>query len=726
MTTQQTEQTSAQNTGWKAAFTTFLDRRALIMLFLGFSAGIPILLIFSSLSLWLGEAGIDKSAVTFFSWAALGYSFKFVWAPLIDELPVPYLTKKLGRRRAWLLIAQCLIVCAITVMAFSDPALGQSHLYQMAFGAVLLGFSAATQDIVIDAYRIELAETQMQTVLASTYNAGYRIGMIVAGAGALFLAASLGTAKGNYIYSAWKMTYLAMASVMLIGIITTLVIREPQVNRVNKHYQRRDYFRLVAVFFVAVLSFVFCYVFSGNLTETLKQQLQLKDAFLLFSIEALRFIASGAAAVGMGTILVKLGAVNKQMAFETWVHPVADFFKRYGMKLALVLLLLIGFYRVSDIIAGVISNVFYQDLNFSKEQIAEAVKVYGVIFSLVGGFLGGLLAQRMNIMKLMFVGAVLASSTNLIFIGLVKSGQQLSDVQVYVGQQQYQTQADEVGYWKVAVPSQVLATQDEIQVRAQYQTGDMPSRLVAMPYLHQTEAETAQLQFLPLTSDNRISANETSNSIVVRGQYAGPALTEQQKIVLQLDGQSFDAKLDAQGIFTAAIAGQLLADSPSKQLQVVLWNGQQTIQQHSQTYQVDLSTHEANALDVDIQPLPIVQSSSNNMVEIQGKVIKPYSTAWLYFAIIVDNLASGLAGAAFIAFLSSLTSVSFTAVQYAIFSSLMTLTPKILGGYSGTIVTNIGYPNFFLMTTLIGIPILILVVWVAKLLGEHQRTSKTD
>lgn len=726
MTTQQTEQTSAQNTGWKAAFTTFLDRRALIMLFLGFSAGIPILLIFSSLSLWLGEAGIDKSAVTFFSWAALGYSFKFVWAPLIDELPVPYLTKKLGRRRAWLLIAQCLIVCAITVMAFSDPALGQSHLYQMAFGAVLLGFSAATQDIVIDAYRIELAETQMQTVLASTYNAGYRIGMIVAGAGALFLAASLGTAKGNYIYSAWKMTYLAMASVMLIGIITTLVIREPQVNRVNKHYQRRDYFRLVAVFFVAVLSFVFCYVFSGNLTETLKQQLQLKDAFLLFSIEALRFIASGAAAVGMGTILVKLGAVNKQMAFETWVHPVADFFKRYGMKLALVLLLLIGFYRVSDIIAGVISNVFYQDLNFSKEQIAEAVKVYGVIFSLVGGFLGGLLAQRMNIMKLMFVGAVLASSTNLIFIGLVKSGQQLSDVQVYVGQQQYQTQADEVGYWKVAVPSQVLATQDEIQVRAQYQTGDMPSRLVAMPYLHQTEAETAQLQFLPLTSDNRISANETSNSIVVRGQYAGPALTEQQKIVLQLDGQSFDAKLDAQGIFTAAIAGQLLADSPSKQLQVVLWNGQQTIQQHSQTYQVDLSTHEANPLDVDIQPLPIVQSSSNNMVEIQGKVIKPYSTAWLYFAIIVDNLASGLAGAAFIAFLSSLTSVSFTAVQYAIFSSLMTLTPKILGGYSGTIVTNIGYPNFFLMTTLIGIPILILVVWVAKLLGEHQRTSKTD
>ena len=118
----------------------------------------------------------------------------------------------------------------------------------MALGAVLLGFSAATQDIVIDAYRIELAETQMQTVLASTYNAGYRIGMIVAGAGALFLAAYLGTAKGNYIYDAWKWTYLAMAAVMLVGIITTLVIREPQVDRARKDYQRSDYFRLVGVF----------------------------------------------------------------------------------------------------------------------------------------------------------------------------------------------------------------------------------------------------------------------------------------------------------------------------------------------------------------------------------------------------------------------------------------------------------------------------------------------
>ena len=710
---------TTQSTGWKSAFTAFLDRRALIMLFLGFSAGIPILLIFSSLSLWLGEAGIDKSAVTFFSWAALGYSFKFVWAPLVDELPVPFLTKKLGRRRAWLLIAQVLIICAISIMAFSNPALGQAYLYQMAVGAVLLGFSAATQDIVIDAYRIELAETQMQTVLAATYNAGYRIGMIIAGAGALFLAASLGTAKGNYIYSAWKITYLAMAAVMLIGILTTLVIREPQVNRVYKNYKRTDYYRLVAVFFVAVMGFVISYILSGTITESAKSQFEISDSLLLFCFEALRFIGSAVIAVLVGTLLVKMGAVNKQMAFETWIHPIADFFKRYGVKLALVLLLLIGFYRISDIIAGVISNVFYQDLNFTKEQIAEAVKIYGVIFSLVGGFLGGLLAQRMNIMKLMFVGAILASSTNLIFIGLVKSGQQLSDIEVLVGTQRYQVQSDEVGYWKIKVPSQILAQANEVKVTAKYQDDSLNAVVATLPYLSSTQKPN-NMQLLPVTSDNTVSLQEQNKSLVVRGQYFGHALNDAQKIIIQLDGQKFDANLDKTGIFSAAIPAQTLVHSASRNLVAEVFEHNQVISTSSHRYTVSNQVASTKNLDIDIQPLPAISAQSGDDVEITGKVIKPYSALWLYFAIIVDNLASGLAGAAFIAFLSSLTSVSFTAVQYAIFSSLMTLTPKILGGYSGTIVSNIGYPQFFLMTTLIGLPILILVVWVAKLLKDHQ------
>lgn len=711
---------TTQSTGWKSAFTAFLDRRALIMLFLGFSAGIPILLIFSSLSLWLGEAGIDKSAVTFFSWAALGYSFKFVWAPLIDELPVPVLTKILGRRRAWLFIAQLLIICSICLMAFSNPALGQSSLYQMAIGAVLLGFSAATQDIVIDAYRIELAETQMQTVLASTYNAGYRIGMIVAGAGALFLAASLGTAKGNYIYSAWKITYLAMAAVMLVGIITTLVIREPTVNRRYKDYKRSDYYRLVAVFFVAVISFVVSYILSGSLTEAVKAQFAISDSFLLFCFEALRFIGSAVVAVLIGALLVKMGAVNKEMAFETWVNPIADFFRRYGVKLALVLLLLIGFYRISDIIAGVISNVFYQDLNFTKQQIAEAVKIYGVIFSLVGGFLGGLLAQRMNIMKLMFVGAILASSTNLIFIGLVKSGQQTNDVNITIGQQQYTVESDEVGYWKLKVPSQVLAQADQLQVAVQYQHNSQSPAVTTLPYLKGLEHQSG-LQLLPVTSDNVITPAEQNNSVVVRGQYFGQPLSESEQIILKLDDQTFTANLDKAGIFSAAIPAELLLNSRAKKIVAQVLQNNQVLFSAEHRYSSNMQTTAAKDLDIEVQPLPMINTQSTDPVEISGKVIKPYSSSWLYLAIIVDNLASGLAGAAFIAFLSSLTSVSFTAVQYAIFSSLMTLTPKILGGYSGTIVSNIGYPNFFLMTTLIGIPILILVVWVAKLLAEHQQ-----
>ena len=707
---------TTQSSGWKSAFTAFLDRRALIMLFLGFSAGIPILLIFSSLSLWLGEAGIDKSAVTFFSWAALGYSFKFVWAPLVDELPVPVLTKLLGRRRAWLLIAQLLIICAISIMAFSDPSLGQSYLYQMAAGAVLLGFSAATQDIVIDAYRIELAETQMQTVLASTYNAGYRIGMIVAGAGALFLAAYLGTAKGNYIYEAWKWTYLAMAAVMLVGIATTLCIREPQVDRVRKEYKRVDYYRLVAVFFVSVVSFVLSYIYSGKLTEMLIQLWSIKDSFALFCFEALRFIGSGAVAFLVGSSLVKMGAVNKQMAYETWVNPVADFFKRYGVKLALVLLLLIGFYRISDIIAGVISNVFYQDLNFTKEQIAEAVKVYGVIFSLVGGFLGGLLAQRMNIMKLMFVGAILASSTNLIFIGLVKSGQPLNDVVINVGEQSFKAQADETGAWAIKVPVEQLQANGSLTATASFQNDTSQPVSVTLPYISQTGESTALL-LLPITADNVIDQRESEASIVVRGQYLA-TLAENQSIKLSIDGQSFDTKLDKEGVFSAAIPAKQLLDSNSKKLNAVLIQNERVQQHTALNYQVDPAAEKSVTLDIDLQPINL-NKAVDGLLEVKGKVIKEYSSNWLYFAIIVDNLASGLAGAAFIAFLSSLTSVSFTAVQYAIFSSLMTLTPKILGGYSGTIVSNIGYPNFFLLTTLIGIPILILVVWVAKLLREH-------
>lgn len=502
--------------GWGRALSVFSDRRAIIMLFLGFSAGIPILLIFSSLSLWLGEAGIERKAVTYFSWAALGYSFKFVWAPLIDELPVPVLTRLLGRRRAWLLIAQLLIITAICIMASTDPALGHDNLVVMAVGAVMLGFSAATQDIVIDAYRIELAEADMQSALAATYNAGYRIAMIVAGAGALFLASGFGTEKGHYVYQAWQSTYLIMAAIMLVGVFTTLVISEPNKDRKVRPYQVQDYMRLVVVFACAVATFVLSFIQIGNWWPEAANS----AVIAIFGHEAVKLLGGIASAFLVGFSLTKVGVVNRAMAYETWVEPIEDFFNRYGWKTASMLLLLIGLYRISDIVAGVISNVFYQDMGFSKDEIATAVKVFGVICSLAGGFIGGVLAQRFSVLKVMLLGAVLSSCSHLIFVGFAHAG---------------------------------------------------------------------------------------------------------------------------------------------------------------------------------------------------------HSLPWMYMAIVADNTASGLAGAAFIAFLSSLTSVSFTAVQYAIFSSLMTLIPKLIGGYSGTIVDAVGYPHFFMFTTALGLPVLLLVVLVHRQLQKHER-----
>lgn len=503
---------------WRETLRNFSDVRVLTMLFLGFSAGIPILLIFSSLSLWLGEAGVERKAVTFFSWAALGYSFKFVWAPLIDKLPLPVLSKVLGKRRAWLLLSQCMIILAILAMGSIDPALSKNNLTLMALAAVLLGFSSATQDIVIDAYRIESAETRLQALMSSTYIVGYRLAMIVAGAGALYLAAHFGSEKGHYVYLAWRWTYFIMAAIMLIGVITTFVIPEPQHQASKLHYSPRDYLRLVLVFAFTVTAFVLTFFVTDGLFSHLKE-LFAAGTFTGFLLETLRFALAVGMAFLVGYVLVLIGLVDRAIAIETWIAPIAEFFKRYGVKTAAFLLILIGFYRISDIVLGAASNVFYQDQNFTKEEIATAVKTVGVLVSVIGGVLGGLFATRFGVMKSLLWGAILAALTNLVFVALALVGHNL-------------------------------------------------------------------LVF--------------------------------------------------------------------------------------------------------------------------------------YFAVISDNLAAGFASAAFVAFLSALTSVSFTAVQYAIFSSLMSLLPKVLGGYSGTMVDAIGYPSFFTLTTLIGLPVIGLVLIATRFLELDQ------
>jgi MFS transporter, PAT family, beta-lactamase induction signal transducer AmpG len=506
---------SSVKSTWYEAVTVFADKRAITMFFLGFSAGLPILMIFSSLSLWLREAGVEKSSVTYFSWAALGYSFKFIWAPLVDKLPLPFLTKTFGRRRGWLLFSQLLVIIAMSWMALVNPAAGGNSLTYMALAAVMLGFSSATQDIVIDAYRIESAESEMQAICSATYIAGYRVAMIVSGAGALYLASYLGTTMQEYNYSAWKWTYLVMACFMLVGITTTLLRPEPESKTQDYTYSAIDYTKFFVLFLIIAGSFVFVFFSTADIAKSMHAsiyELLGNKALSSFIVGLFKLLGALIVAGAFAILLGKSGFVNKKLINDGYVDPLKSFFDSYGTKMAITLLALVGLYRISDIVLGVISNVFYQDLEFTKIEIANVVKTFGLIMTIIGGFIGGIFTKRYGVYKILFWGAVLSSLTNLLFMAFA-----------YMGK----------------------------------------------------------------------------------------------------------------------------------------------------------------------------------------------SYPMLYLVISADNLAAGLASAAFIAFLSSLTDIRFTAVQYAIFSSLMTLFPKIIGGYSGSMVKEIGYPGFFLITTIIGLPVLY-IVWLCK------------
>lgn len=508
---------------WQESMQSFFHPRVVTMVFFGFSAGLPILLIFSSLSLWLREAGVERSAVTFFSWAALGYSFKFVWAPLVDRLPIPFFTRVLGRRRSWIIAAQIGVIAAILWMGFTDPASGQYPLTIMAMAAVMLGFSSATQDIVIDAYRIESADIDLQALMASAYIGGYRIGMLVAGAGALFLAQLFGSTKGHYLYQAWQTTYCIMAAFMLVGIITALLVSEPGAEEIEgKTYTPKDYLGSLFLFALAVGGFILTFHFTADMALGMKKSVGLflnNKPLAGLLVEVVRLGSGISVAAVIGKIAMATGGVNKSMVIDSYLAPVSDFFNRYGVFLAWLILALIGLYRISDIVLGVISNVFYQDLGFTKIEIASVVKTFGLFMTIAGGFLGGFLSIRYGVLKILFMGALLSSLTNLLFMALAGMGHNL--------------------------------------------------------------------------------------------------------------------------------------------------------------------------------PM-------------------------LYLVISADNLAGGLASAAFVAFLSSLTNIRFTAIQYAIFTSLMTLVPKVFGGYSGTIVDTLGYSTFFLITALIGVPVLILVWLSGKYLGMKE------
>jgi len=454
--------TSEVRAGWRDALGIYFHRQPLTLLFLGFSSGLPLLLVFGTLSYWLREAGVDRTTIGFVSWVALAYGVKWLWAPLVDRLHVPVLSHLLGRRRGWLLAAQLAVAAGLAGMALSDPQRDLEHLVWL---ALLTAFASATQDIVIDAFRIESGGARLQAAMAATYLLGYRLGMICAGAGVLWLAAWVDPDEATYQHGPWQFGYLIMAALMGLGVLTTLLAHEP-------HPPARP---------------------PADLTR--------EPAWLAHLPAMLRPAVA--------------------WLWRVMLSPFVDFVGRYRW-LALLLLALIATYRISDIVLGVIANVFYADMGFTKAQVANVTKVFGVGMTLLGAVVGGVLVNRLGVMRILFTGALLAAATNLLFALLAKTG--------------------------ASVP--------------------LLAGVVAM-----------------------------------------------------------------------------------------------------------------------------------------------------------DNLSGGLATAAFVAYLSGLTNVQYSATQYALFSSVMLLLPKFLGGFSGLLVDRMGYESFFTLTALMGVPVLLLVWLAARYIPVGERNG---
>jgi MFS transporter, PAT family, beta-lactamase induction signal transducer AmpG len=349
---------SSQTRSWRESLETYTHPRVIQLLFLGFSAGLPFLLVFSTLSAWLREFGISRTAIGFISWIGITYSFKFVWSPVVDRVPLPWVTHWLGRRRAWMALAQAGIALGLLGMSFCDPRV---DLWWLVVLALVVAFSSATQDIALDAFRIEATDESLQGATAATYQLGYRVAVLAAGAGALYIAE----------FVSWPTAYRTMAALGLVGIVTTFIISEPQKRAAAGTAELEG---KVAAFAAGL----------GAMPDWARQ--------------ALIFI---------------YGAI---------VCPFVDFFARYGW-MAVVLLLFIGLFRLSDIAMGVMANPFYIDMGFSLSQIANVSKIFGFLMSILGALLGGALVFRMSAARLLAPAVFLIAASNLTFAWLAWVGE---------------------------------------------------------------------------------------------------------------------------------------------------------------------------------------------------------------------------------------------------------------------------------------------------------------
>lgn len=320
--------------GWLRAAQVYLEPRVVVVLLLGFASGLPLLLTLSTLSFWLAEAKIDKAAIGLFALVGLPYTWKFAWAPIIDRVALPPFTTHLGRRRGWLLFVQLLLAAAIVALGACDPT---RNLGVMAGLALLVAFLSASQDIVIDAYRVELLGERQQGAGAAAVVVGYRVAMLLAGAGALVVAE----------FAGWFWAYAAMAACLVIGMATVLLAPEPEAGGTNDHVH-----------------------------------------------------PAGPAAWLKAAVL----------------DPFADFLHRDGPGTALLILLFIMLYKLGDALLGTMTNPFYVEIGFTKPEVATIVKGYGLVATLIGGFLGGVVVNRRGIVPALWICGLIQLASNLIFV----------------------------------------------------------------------------------------------------------------------------------------------------------------------------------------------------------------------------------------------------------------------------------------------------------------------
>ena len=280
-------------------------------------------------------------------------------------------------------------------------------LFRSAIGAIFIAFSSATQDIVLDAFRIESVSKNLQGALSSMYLTGYRIAMIVAGAGSLWIASFLGTEIYNQ--KVWQQVYQIMALLMLVGVLAVFYSSEPKIKR-NIEIKSNQKIKFFITFLFALAGFILSYIYFKDLFNSkdpiinfLNELIKITFCFLIFSIIVF--------------LLIKIEFINKESAKSAYAKPVIDFLKRYGSK-ATSILLLIGLYRISDVVLGVMANVFYIEKGFSVLEIATYSKFFGTIATIIGGVIGGLASVHLGVMRSLFIGALISALSNLLFAWL--------------------------------------------------------------------------------------------------------------------------------------------------------------------------------------------------------------------------------------------------------------------------------------------------------------------